>query len=133
MLGTVAVGCGGSPPRDNAPVFQAGQPVAAPNAAPSPSSASAPPPAAAPPSRGGQAGVPPLAAIVGDQTTLENIISGALAGGSATLGTLLGGEVTALAEGIKLRAQTEAKGMKPVGELMSARLGSDSHAQASLS
>jgi hypothetical protein len=70
---------------------------------------------------------------VGDKNTLENLISGALAGSAATLGSLLGGEIVPLQEGIKMRAPTEAKGMKPTGELMSARLGTDGHAQARLS
>jgi hypothetical protein len=61
------------------------------------------------------------------------LISGALAGGAATLGTLVGGEIVPLQEGIRMRAQTDAKGMKPTGELMSARLGPDGHAQARLS
>jgi hypothetical protein len=83
--------------------------------------------------RTGQTGVPPLGSIAADQVTLENIISGALAGSAATMGTLLGGEIVPLQEGTKMRAQADAKGMKPVGELMSARLGPDGHAQARMS
>jgi hypothetical protein len=127
-------GCGGSSSQSNAPIYQAGQPGTQSYGTPAPQG-----PAQAPPAQpsgaqdGGQTGVPTLGSIVGDKNTLENLISGALAGSAATMGTLLGGEVVPLQEGIKMRAPTEAKGMKPTGELMSARLGPDGHAQARLS
>jgi hypothetical protein len=132
MSALLAGGCGSSPPPQSPTVYQVGQGGAQPYP-----SAAPPGPQPAPPSaatqRSGQTGVQPLGTIVGDQTTLENIISGALAGGAATIGPLLGGELVPLQEGIKMHAQTDAKGMKPAGELMSARLGTDEHAQAPLS
>jgi hypothetical protein len=128
--------CGSSSsPASNAPVYQAGQPGGqgygggAPPASPQAPSASQ----TSPSQDGGQTGVPALGAIMGDENTLENLISGALAGSAATMGSLLGGEIVPLQEGIKMRAPAEAKGMKPTGELMSARLGTDGHAQARLS
>ena len=128
-------GCGGTSSQEaNAPVYQAGQPGTQSyggGASPAAQQAPSPQPTSGP--DGGQTGVPPLGSIVGDKTALENLISVALAGGAATMGTLLGGEIVPLQEGIKMRAPTEAKGMKPTGELMSARLSTDGHAQARLS
>jgi hypothetical protein len=134
---TLVVSCTtGTEPARSAQGYQAGQPgtqgYAAPAAPPQqpgqPNAASSAAPAPA-----GQAGVPPLGSILGDSTTLENIVAGALAGGAATLGALTGGELAALEQGVKLRAETDAKGMKPAGQLMSARLQKDGHAQAQFS
>jgi hypothetical protein len=130
----LGAGCGSSPPPQPAS-YQPGQVGTQTYSAPPPAPSAPAPTAPAPTGtqHAGQTGVPPLGAILGDQTTLENIISGALAGSAATMGTFLGGEIVPLQEGIKIRAQTDAKGMKPTGELMSARLGTDDHAQAPVS
>jgi hypothetical protein len=129
--------CGGSSSAaSNAPVYQAGAPGTqgyGSGAQPTPSPQTPPVTPSSSSQDGGQTGVPALGSIVGDKTTLENLISGALAGSAATVGPLLGGEIVPLQEGIKMRAPTEAKGMKPSGELMSARLATDGHAQARLS
>jgi hypothetical protein len=126
---------GSEPPRSAG--YQQGQPGNAPYAAQQQqqhSPAPAQQPAPAPPgSRGAPSGVPPLGAILGDPTQLQTIIAGALAGGAATLGALTGGEIAPLEAGIRMKAETDAKGMKPHGELMSARLTTDAHAQATLS
>jgi hypothetical protein len=76
--------------------------------------------------------VPPLGQVGGDPNALQQIIAGALSGTAATLGALTGGEMNTLEAGIKMKAQTDAKGMKPEGQLMSAKLGLDGHAQGSL-
>jgi hypothetical protein len=76
--------------------------------------------------------VPPLGAVASDPQALQNIISGALAGAAANLGAVTGGELGPVEAGIKMKAQTEAKGMKPVGELQSAKLPQGGHAEGSL-
>ena len=50
-------------------------------------------------------------------------------GYAATLGALTGGEQATLEQGIKMKAATDAKGMKPEGQLMSAKLQQDGHAE----
>jgi len=76
--------------------------------------------------------VPPLGAVGSDPNALQSIIAGALSGTSATLGLLTGGEMGTLEQGIKMKAATDAKGMKPEGQLMSAKLQQDGHAQATI-
>ena len=48
------------------------------------------------------------------------------------LGASAGGDVAALESGIKLKAQTDAPGMKPDGDLMSARLQGGGHADGTV-
>jgi hypothetical protein len=74
--------------------------------------------------------VPPLGAIFSDPSTLQNILSGALAGGAATLGGVSGAEI--IQSGIKMKADTDAKGMKADGQLLTANLQQDGHAQGSM-
>jgi len=74
----------------------------------------------------------PLGAVLADPTTMQNILAGALAGGAAALGTLTGGEQAPLEQGVKMQAETQAKGMKAEGQLMTARLTPDGHAVGSL-
>lgn len=74
--------------------------------------------------------VPPLGNVANDPNALQSLIAGALAGGAATLGILTGGETAQLEQGIKMKAETEAKGKKPDGPLMSAKLQQGGHAQA---
>lgn len=74
--------------------------------------------------------VPALGSVGSDPNALQAIISGALAGGAATLGLLTGGETAQLEQGIKMKAQTDAKGKKADGQLMSAKLAQGGHAQA---
>jgi hypothetical protein len=76
--------------------------------------------------------VPTLGSVVSDPNALQAILSGALAGAAASLGGLTGGEQAQLEQGIKMKAQTDAKGMKPEGQLMSAKLQQGGHAEASL-
>jgi hypothetical protein len=76
--------------------------------------------------------VAPLGAILSDPNTLQNIIAGALAGGAASLGALTGGELAPIEQGIRMKAQQDAKGMKPAGELLTARVSQDGHAQGTL-
>lgn len=76
--------------------------------------------------------VPPLGAIGSDPNALQTILSGALAGSAATLGALTGGEQAQLEQGIKMKAQQDAKGMKPDGQLMSAKLQQGGHAEGSM-
>jgi hypothetical protein len=88
-----------------------------------------PPPADA----GAQPGqTPQLGSVATDPNVLQNILAGALAGGAASLGALTGGELGTIQEGIKMNAKTHAKGMQPEGQLMSAKLQQDGHAQAPL-
>jgi hypothetical protein len=77
--------------------------------------------------------VPPLGAIVSDPNALQNIIAGALAGTAASLSAVTGGEQSLLEQGIRMQAQSHAKGMKPDGQLLSARLQSGGHAEATVS
>ncbi len=89
-----------------------------------------PAPSASAPQQPGQ--VPPLGAILSDPNTLQNIVAGALAGTAASLGGLTGGELGPIQAGIKNQAQTNAKGMKAEGQLFSAKLQQDGHAQGTL-
>jgi hypothetical protein len=73
----------------------------------------------------------PLGTVLSDPMTIQNILAGALAGGAAVLGGLTGGEQGALEQGIKTEAATRAKGMRPEGQLMSARLVVDGHSEGS--
>lgn len=71
-------------------------------------------------------------AVTSDPNTLQGIIAGALAGTAATMGALTGGEIGPVQEGIKMTAQTRAKGMQPDGQLMSAKLQQGGHAEGVL-
>lgn len=102
------------------PVGGPGGPNAGPTASAAPSGSQAP--------AGGQ--VPPLGAIFSDPSTLQNILSGALAGGAATIGGVSGAEI--ILAGIKMKADTDAKGMKADGQLLTANLQQDGHAQGQL-
>ncbi len=77
--------------------------------------------------------VTPLGAILSDPNALQNIIAGALAGTAASLSAVTGGEQSLLEQGIRMQAQTVAKGMKADGPLLSAKLQSGGHADASVS
>jgi hypothetical protein len=133
----LAVGCGRG---DDRPAqtggFQQAQagPPAYPATAPPPPPPQAPQPQPGPPPPVGPVAQPgqmaPLGAILSDPNALSNIIAGALAGTSAALGGLTGGEQAVLEQGIRMKAQTDARGMRPVGPLVSARLQQNGHAEA---
>ncbi len=74
----------------------------------------------------------PLGAVLADPAAMQMILAGALAGGAAALGALAGGEQAPIEQGIRMLAKDQAKGMLPEGELMSARLVTDGHAEGSL-
>jgi hypothetical protein len=74
----------------------------------------------------------PLGSVMADPATIQNILAGALAGGAAALGSVTGGEQAPIEQGVKMQAQTQAKGMKAEGQLMTARLTPDGHAVGSL-
>jgi hypothetical protein len=99
--------------------------------APPPGPQTGPPAPSGPTQQPGQ--VPPLGAILSDPNALQNIIAGALAGTAASLSAVTGGEQSLLEQGIRMTAQTHAKGMKPEGQLLSARLQGGGHAEASVS
>ena len=73
-----------------------------------------------------------LGALFADPATMQNILAGALAGGAAVLGSLTGGEQAPIEQGIKMQAESQAKGMTADGQLMSARLQTDGHAEGSI-
>jgi hypothetical protein len=74
----------------------------------------------------------PLGSVLADPATMQSILAGALAGGAAALGAMTGGEQAPIELGIKTQAQTQAKGMKPEGQLMTGHLTADGHAEGSL-
>jgi hypothetical protein len=74
----------------------------------------------------------PLGSVLADPATMQSILAGALAGGAAALGAMTGGEQAPIEQGIKTQAQTQAKGMRPEGQLMTGRLTTDGHAEGSL-
>ena len=74
----------------------------------------------------------PLGSVLADPATLQNILAGALSGGAAALGGLTGGEQGPIEQGIKSQAGTQAKGMRPEGQLMSSHLQPDGHASGSV-
>jgi hypothetical protein len=74
----------------------------------------------------------PLGSVLSDPGAMQDILAGALAGGAAILGALVGGEQAPLEQGIKAQAEAQAKGTVPEGQLMTARLASDGHAEAPL-
>ena len=76
--------------------------------------------------------IQPLGAILADPNAMQGILAGALAGGAAALGALTGGEQAPIEQGIKMQAQTQAKGKQPEGQLLSAHLQQDGHAEGSL-
>lgn len=85
--------------------------------------------------QGGQPGagqMAPLGSVLADPSMLQQILAGALAGGAASLGALIGGEQGPLEQGIKLSAKTQARGMVPDGQLMSGHLQADGHAEATI-
>jgi hypothetical protein len=73
----------------------------------------------------------PLGQVFADPATLQNILAGALAGGAAAMGGLTGGELGPIEQGIKMQAQNHAKGMQPEGQLMSAKVQPNGHAEGS--
>jgi hypothetical protein len=75
--------------------------------------------------------VAPIGAIMNDPQALQTIIAGALSAGAASLGPMTGGEVGPIEAGIKMRAGQDAPGMKPDGQLMSAKLQTGGHAEGS--
>jgi hypothetical protein len=117
--------------------FQQGQSGAPPNAAPQPMAAGNPSVGDAGCAAGQvcqpQPGdVKPLGVVGSDPNALTNIIAGALAGASATIGALTGGENAILEQGIAMKARTDARNMRPEGQLISAKLAPDGHASAAL-
>lgn len=74
----------------------------------------------------GQAG-----AVGADPTALQNLIAGAMAGGVAALSGMTGGELGPIQAGINNKAKTAAVGMKPDGQLLSAKLAPGGHAEGS--
>jgi len=79
---------------------------------------------------GGQSmGPGPVAA---DPSVLQNLIAGALAGGAALLGGATGGELGPIQQGIKSKAASAAPGMKPDGQMLSAKLMQDGHAEGTI-
>lgn len=127
----------GPPPRQAGGFQQAqqGQPGPYPSQ-PAPQAQAAPPSPQPPPQQGAvqQPGqVPPLGAILSDPNTLQNIIAGALAGTAASLSTLTGGEKAVLEQGIRMTAAAQAKGKRPEGQLLSAKLQQGAHAEATVS
>lgn len=76
--------------------------------------------------------VNPIGAILSNPQMLQQIVTGALAAGAAQMGGVTGGELGPIEAGIKMKAQQVAKGMKPVGPLMSARVSQGEHAQSPL-
>jgi hypothetical protein len=85
---------------------------------------------AQPASASGQ--IAPLGALFADPATLQSILAGALAGGAAALGALSGGLQAPIEQGIETQASSQAKGMRPEGQLLSATLAPDGHAEGSL-
>jgi hypothetical protein len=80
---------------------------------------------------GGQAPVGP-GPVAADPSVLQNLIAGALAGGAALLGGATGGELGPIQQGIKSKATSAAPGMKPDGQMLSAKLMQDGHAEGTL-
>ncbi len=80
----------------------------------------------------GQSGTNPIGTVLSNPQLLQQIVTGALAGVAAQMSPMTGGELGPIEAGIKMKASQVAKGMKPVGSLMSARLSQGQHAQAPL-
>ena len=132
------------PPQNTPPPPPYGQPYGTPGAygqppygQGSPAAGPSPQPGGQPPSYGqsvmqqpGQ--MAPLGALLADPMAMQNILAGALAGGAAMLGGLTGGEQAPIEQGIEMQAQAQAKGMVAEGQVMTARLQSDGHAEGSL-
>lgn len=85
-------------------------------------------PANTAPGQGAQP-VPPLGQVGTDPNALQALLAAALAGGAAALGAVTGGEIAPIEQGIASKARTDAKGMTPEGQLMSAKLQQGAHAQ----
>lgn len=122
-------------PAENAQGFQQGQPGTSqpPQGQPGTAPQGTPGPAPSGTGAASQPGqVPALGAILSDPNTLQGIVAGALAGAAASLGGVTGGELGPIQAGIKNQAQTNAKGMKPEGQLFSAKLQQDGHAQGTV-
>lgn len=79
----------------------------------------------------GAGGSGQLGPVTGDPTALQNLIAGALAGGVAALSGMTGGELGPIQAGINNKAKTAAVGMKPDGQLLSAKLAPGGHAEGS--
>jgi hypothetical protein len=90
-----------------------------------------PAPSASAPGQGAQP-VPPLGQVGTDPNALQALLAAALAGGAAALGAVTGGELAPIEAGIASKAKTDAKGMTPEGQVMSAKLQQGAHAQSSL-
>lgn len=73
----------------------------------------------------------PIGAIISDPNALQNILAGVLAGTQASLGVATGGEIGPIQSGIQMQAGQVAKGARADGDLMSASLQENGHAQAS--
>jgi hypothetical protein len=73
----------------------------------------------------------PLGTVTSDPMAVQDILAGALAGGVAMLGALSGADQP-IEQGIARQAEASARGMRPDGPLMSARLPADGHAEGSL-
>ncbi len=123
VVAMTAVHCGGSesPPRTVAQPPPSPYGTYSTNPAPPP----APPPIARTPGP-----VSPFGAILSDPRGLQGILAGALAGGSAAFGSMMGGEGKIIEQGIIIKARTDAQGMTATTQLMTARLGAGRHAHA---
>jgi hypothetical protein len=78
------------------------------------------------------AGQGPAGPVAADPSVLQNLIAGALAGGAALLGGATGGQLGPIEQGIKSKASSAAPGMKPDGQMLSANLTQDGHAEGTL-
>ncbi len=74
----------------------------------------------------------PFGPLLSDPQAMQSIVSGALAGGAALAGAMLGGEGRVVEQGIQIKARTDAQGMVPAGPVVTARLGAEEHASAAL-
>lgn len=85
---------------------------------------------ASPPASGAAAAPNPLGAILSNPQALQQIVTGVLSASAAQMGAWTGGELGPIKQGIKMKAAQVAPGMKPVGQLMSAKCAQGQHAQA---
>jgi hypothetical protein len=60
---------------------------------------------------------------------MQALITGFMSAAQASLGAVTGGEIGPVQGGIQLKAKEDAKGMKPVGQLLSGKLQQGGHAQ----
>lgn len=75
---------------------------------------------------------PSTTATTAPTDPLQALIGGFLSATSSSLSAFTGGELGPIQGGIELRAKEDAKGMRPVGQLMSAKLQQGSHAEGDL-